>query len=53
MSALVQVEFDNNHRIYGSPHIAQALKEKQYNISRSYIARLMKKMHLRSKVRKR
>ncbi len=53
MSVLIKGEFDHRHRIYGSPRIAQALKDKHHHVSRSYVARLMKKMHLRSKIRKR
>ncbi|WP_443946612.1 IS3 family transposase [Pedobacter sp. AW1-32] len=40
---------DSNH---GSPRIALELNKKNYRISRSYVARLMRKLNLRSKIRK-
>lgn len=48
----IKVGFDNNNKIYGSPRIGQALKDKEHTVARSYVARLMKKMHLLSKIGK-
>lgn len=52
LSALIHQEYENSHQIYGSPRIAQELKKKQWQVSRSYVGRLMKKLSLRSKIRK-
>ena len=49
---LIQDEFENSHQIYGSPRIAKKLKEKNYIVSRSYVARIMKRLNIRSKTRK-
>lgn len=49
---LIQDEFEKSNQIYGSPRIAKKLKEKNHNVSRSYIARIMKRLNLRSKTRK-
>lgn len=52
LSALIQQEYENSRQIYGSPRITQELKKKNRVVSRSYVARLMKKLNLRSKIRK-
>lgn len=52
LSALIQQEYENSHQIYGSPRITEVLKRKNHQVSRSYIARIMKKLNLRSKIRK-
>jgi putative transposase len=49
---LIQDEFEKSDQIYGSPRIAKKLKEKNHNVSRSYIARIMKRLNIRSKTRK-
>jgi putative transposase len=49
---LIQDEFEKSNQIYGSPRIAKKLKEKNHNVSRSYIARIMKRLNIRSKTRK-
>src|SRR5690606_39562149 len=52
LSALIQQEYENSHQIYGSPRITHELKKKNKQVSRSYVARLMKKLNLRSKIRR-
>ena len=52
MIQLIQDEFEKRNQIYGSPRIAKKLKEKNHNVSRSYIARIMKRLNIRSKTRK-
>jgi putative transposase len=52
LSALIKQEYENSHQIYGSPRITQELKKKNKQVSRSYVARLMKKLNLRSKIRR-
>lgn len=49
---LIQDEFEKSNQIYRSPRIAKKLKEKNHNVSRSYIARIMKRLNIRSKTRK-
>lgn len=49
---LIQDEFEKSNQIYGSPRIAKKLKEKNHNVSRSYIARIMKRLNIKSKTRK-
>ncbi len=50
---MIKDTFVQYKRIYGRPRVTQALKnEKNIYLSRPYVARLMKSMHLRSKVRK-
>ena len=44
--------FNNSKRIYGSPRITQVLNRKQIKVSRPRVARIMKKAHLRSIVKK-
>ena len=52
LSALIKQEYENSHQIYGSPRITQELKKKNKQVSRSYVARIMKKLNLRSKIRR-
>lgn len=52
LSELIKQEYEDSHHIYGSPRITVALKKKNHQVSRSYVARLMKKLNLRSKIRK-
>ena len=53
LSVLIKDAFEKSDQIYGSPRVWQELRNsKKTCISRSYVARLMKRMHLRSKVRK-
>lgn len=52
LSSAIRKEHERSHRIYGSPRITVELNKKDHIVSRSYVARLMKKMHLRSKIRK-
>jgi putative transposase len=44
--------FENSKRIYGSPKIALELRKKDIKISRSRVARIMRKAKLRSIVKK-
>jgi putative transposase len=44
--------FQNSKRIYGSPRITQVLNKKQIKVSRPRVARIMRKAHLRSIVKK-
>ena len=44
--------FQNSKSIYGSPRIARVLNKKQIKVSRPRVARIMKKLHLRSIVKK-
>lgn len=44
--------FDDNYQIYGSHRIAKVLQRKGFQISRSYVARLMKEMGLKSILRR-
>lgn len=52
LSALIQQEYENSHHTYGSPRITQQLKKKHIQVSRSYVARFIKKLDLRSKIRR-
>lgn len=52
LSKLVKQAHQNRDQIYGSPRIALELNKKNHKISRSYVAILMKKLDLRSKIRK-
>lgn len=52
LSVLITEVYEKSRGIYGSPRIAQELKRRNQPISRSYVARLMKKLGLRSKTRK-
>jgi len=52
ISDQIRITYERSHQIYGSPRIAQELNNTNYKVSRSYVARLMKRLHLRSKVRK-
>src|SRR5690554_1468868 len=51
-SSLIRQFYEKSHQIYGSPRITVELNKKNHKISRSYVARLMKKLNLRSKIRK-
>lgn len=51
-SNLIKQAYERSNQIYGSPRITVELNKKNHKISRSYVARLMKKMNLRSKTRK-
>lgn len=44
--------YESNHGIYGSPRITAELNLKGRKISRPYVARLMKEMNIRSKIRR-
>ncbi|MFP5080948.1 IS3 family transposase [Pedobacter sp. JCM 36344] len=44
--------FQNSKSIYGSPRITRVLNKKQIKVSRPVVARIMKKLHLRSIVKK-
>jgi putative transposase len=44
--------FQNSKNTYGSPRITQVLNQKQIKVSRPRVARIMKKVHLRSIVKK-
>jgi putative transposase len=44
--------FQNSKRVYGSPRITQVLNKKQIRVSRPRVARIMRKAHLRSIVKK-
>ena len=44
--------FQNSKNIYGSPRITQVLNKKQIKVSRPRVARIMKKVRLRSVVKK-
>jgi transposase InsO family protein len=44
--------FQNSKSIYGSPRITQVLNKKQIKVSRPRVARIMRKAHLRSMVKK-
>lgn len=52
LCTLIIKEFEDSNKIYGSPRITQQLKRQNIQISRSYVARLMKKIGLRSIIRK-
>lgn len=52
LSVLIRQEYENSHQTYGSPRITQVLNMQHKKVSRSYVARLMKKMNLKSKVRR-
>jgi len=41
-----------SRRIYGSPRITEELKRRNFKVSRSRVARLMKKENIRSKIKK-
>ncbi|MET3113468.1 putative transposase [Pedobacter sp. CG_S7] len=49
---LVKQAHQDSDQIYGSPRITLELNKKNHKISRSYVARLMRKLNLRSKIRK-
>src|SRR5690606_32160451 len=51
-SNLIKQAYEKSNQIYGSLRITVELNKKNHKISRSYVARLMKKMNLRSKTRK-
>jgi putative transposase len=44
--------FQSSKKTYGSPRITQTLNKKQIKVSRPRVARIMKKVHLRSIVKK-
>ncbi len=44
--------YESSHRIYGSPRITAELNRRGRKISRPYVARLMKEMNIRSKIRR-
>jgi len=44
--------FESSKKTYGSPRITQVLNKKQIKVSRPRVARIMKKTHLRSIVKK-
>ena len=52
LSLLVKQAYQDSNQIYGSPRIALALNRKNHVVSRSYVGRLMRKLNLRSKIRK-
>ncbi|QGA25486.1 IS3 family transposase [Sphingobacterium zhuxiongii] len=52
LSILVKQAHQDSDQIYGSPRITLELNKKNHKISRSYVARLMRKLNLRSKIRK-
>ncbi len=52
LCTLIIKEFEDSNKLYGSPRITQQLKRKNIEISRPYVARLMKKIGLRSLIRK-
>jgi transposase InsO family protein len=52
MKKLVVHEYEQSHRIYGSPRIAKTLQQNGKVISQSYVARLMQEMKLKSVLRK-
>lgn len=49
---MIKKEYEDSRQIYGSPRVTQALKRKHTQVSMSYVARLMNKLNLRSKIRK-
>lgn len=51
LSLLIRQTYDKSGGIYGSPRITQALNQQKHQVCRSYVARLMKRMDLRSKTR--
>jgi len=44
--------YDQNRGCYGSPRITKVLAQEGFQVSRAYVARLMKQMGLQSKIRK-
>jgi transposase InsO family protein len=48
----VRLAFQNSKSIYGSPRITQVLNKKQIKVSLPRMARIMRKVHLRSIVKK-
>lgn len=52
LSKLINQGCIRRGQIYGSPLITIELNKENHKISRSYVARLMKRMDLRSKIRK-
>lgn len=52
LSEQIKIEYEKSNQIYGSPRITQELKKKHRQVSRSYVARLMKRLNLRSRIRK-
>lgn len=52
ISNQIKIVYEQSHQIYGSPRITQELNKASHKVSRSYVARLMKRLHLRSKTRK-
>ena len=49
---LVKQVHQNIGEIYGSPRIALELNKKKHRVSRSYVGRLMRKLNIRSRIRK-
>ena len=52
LCTLIIKEFEDSKKLYGSPRITQQLKRQNIEISRPYVARLMKKIGLRSLILK-
>jgi len=49
----IREAFQNSKKTYGSPRITQELNKKQIKVSRPRVARIMKKAHLRSILKRR
>ena len=52
LCTIIIKEFEDSNKLYGSPRITQQLKRQNIEISRPYVARLMKRLGLRSLIRK-
>ena len=52
LSMLVKQVHQNSRGIYGSPRITLELNKKKHRVSRSYVGRLMRKLNIRSRIRK-
>lgn len=50
LSKLITEEFQASNQIYGSPRITKVLNRKHHRFSRSYVARIMKRLGIRSKI---
>ncbi len=53
LSGQIKLEYEKSCQIYGSPRITKELHKLNYKVSRSYVARVMKRLNIRSKTRKR
>ena len=49
---LIKHEYQESKQIYGSPRIAKMLNNKNHKVSRSYVARIMNRLNIRSRIRK-